>query len=321
MSTVSRAGIVTAGSLWTVSLGLVDVVVVGSLNLDTTVLVPRLPAPGETVLGTGHFTDTGGKGANQAVAAARLGARTAMVGMVGDDPAGARLLSVLEEAGVGIAGVGTTGESGSGIAVITVDDAGENSIVVDPGANALVTVDHVERHAGMLADAGVVLAQLEIPTEAVSAAARLAGGTFILNPAPAAILPIEVMARIDILVPNATEAALLSGMPEPGSVEQAAEVAAGIRGPGTVVITLGADGAVVVSHGSVRHIPAPEVTAVDPTAAGDAFCGGLAQALAGGAELLEAVEWAVRCGAVTTTRLGAQAALPTREEVEGMETR
>lgn len=301
------------------TLAAVDIAVVGSLNLDTTVRVAHLPRPGETVLGDGHFTDTGGKGANQAVAAARLGSRVAMIGSVGDDPAGATLRAALADEGVDVAGVGAIAGAGSGMAVITVDAAGENMIVVDPAANGRLTADHVARHAAVVGGAAVVLVQLEVPVAAVVAAADAVTGRLVLNPAPAAPLPAGLLARVDVLVPNATELATLTGGPVPDGIDEAVAAARALRGPAAVVVTLGARGAVVVDGDRALHVPAPRVRAVDPTAAGDAFCGGLADALGRGADLDEAVRWAVRCGAITATRWGAQSSLPTRADVEGWE--
>ena len=292
-----------------------DVAVVGSLNLDTTVRVPRLPAPGETVLGAGRAIDTGGKGANQAVAAARLGRTTAMVGAVGPDPAGDLLIAALEDEGVETGAV-LRSALPSGVAHITVDDAGENMIVVDPGANGALAPDDVAAAAEVIVEASVTLVQLEIPLPAVEQVAALAS-RLILNPAPARPLSPGLVTAAEVIVPNATELALLAGGPEPGTPTEAAEAAMLL--PGAVVVTLGAEGAVVVDEGSWEHVPAPVVDAVDPTAAGDAFCGGLADALVGNASLLEAVRWAVRCGAVAATRPGAQASLPTREDVLALE--
>jgi len=295
-----------------------DVAVVGSLNLDTTVRVPRLPEPGETILGGGAATDTGGKGANQAVAAARLGRRVAMVGAVGDDAAAARLRIALEEAGVAVAHLVTV-DGPTGSAFIAVDDAGENMIVVDPGANAALAPEHLP--GDELAAAAITLVQHEIPAATVAAAVALAGGDVILNPAPARPVPAAVLAGVAVLVPNSTELAVLAGGDAPASPGEAAALAATLTGPGAVVVTLGADGAVVVEDGSVTHVAAPRIDAVDPTAAGDAFCGGLADALVGGASLVDAVRWAVLAGAVTATRRGAQSSLPTRDEVEELEGR
>ncbi|MBU1492785.1 MAG: ribokinase [Actinobacteria bacterium] len=293
-----------------------EIVVVGSLNLDTTVRVARLPQPGESVLGQGHFSDTGGKGANQAVAAARLGGTVAMIGKVGADAAGARLLQSLREAGVSIDAVGKSAEAATGLALITVDERGENMIVVSPGANAALLPSDVRDAAGILEAATVTLLQLEIRTDTVAEAAALSGGTVILNPAPARALETRVLARVDVLIPNRTELAVLTGSPEPRTVEDAARLASTIEGPRAVIVTLGADGALLVEGGEAVHVPAVPVEPIDPTGAGDAFCAGVADALVRGSTREEAVRWAVRCGAAATLRWGAQAALPTREDVE-----
>ena len=295
-----------------------EIAVVGSLNLDTTLRVPRLPLPGETVLGTGRFSDTGGKGANQAVAAARLGRSVAMVGAVGDDDAGVALLRSLVEAGVDTSAVGVLDGIGSGMAVISVADTAENTIVVDPGANGALDPQQVRRAAEILSTAAVTLAQLEVPIGAVATAAVLTGGRFVLNPAPAGPIPADILERVSVLVPNASELGVLAGDAAPGGADEAARMAQAVRGPGAVVVTLGADGAVVVEGRRVVHVPAPSVVAVDPTAAGDAFCGGLADGLVRGLDLVDAVRWAVRCGAVAATRWGAQASLPNRGDVEAL---
>lgn len=288
---------------------------VGSLNLDTTARVGRLPLPGETVLGTGHATDTGGKGANQAVAAARLGRRVAMVGRVGDDDAGRHLAAVLAAEGVDVAGVSVDDTAPTGMAFITVDAGGENMIVVSPGANAAMTIRDLERVGELIADTTVLLLQLEIPLEVVHHAAALCRGTVILNPAPAAELTAELLENVDVLVPNRTELATLTGREQAADTGEIAaqlellEVAVGI-------VTLGADGALVRTADAITHVPAPVVEAVDATAAGDAFCGALADAIATGSDPLSAATWAVRAGAIAATRHGAQRALPTRSEVE-----
>lgn len=292
-----------------------DITVVGSLNLDTTAQVARLPKPGETVLGSGHFSDTGGKGANQAVAAARLGRSVSMLGAVGNDDAGQRLLRALLTDGVNVDAISRSSEP-TGIALITVDESGENTIVVSPGANGAYTVDDLDE--GQLQAASVVLAQLEIPIPTVTAAATQAS-RFLLNPAPAQPLSAELLAATEVLIPNSTEAALIAGVVEPATPDEAVDVARLIEGPDAVVVTLGALGAVVVEGSSAVAIAAPKIEAVDPTAAGDAFCAALADALVGDATLVEAARWAVRAGAVTATRWGAQAALPSREDVESME--
>jgi ribokinase len=287
------------------------IIVVGSLNHDTTARVSRLPVPGETVMGTGHFTDTGGKGANQAVAAARLGAPVAMVGRVGDDAAGAGLLEALDDAGVNRDGVRVDAAVPTGAAFITVDDEGENTIVVSPGANAAMVPSDLDDVG--LEDAAVVLAQLEVPMPVVQAAAERANGLFVLNPAPAAVLSRTILDRVDVLVPNRTELSLLT-QSHGDSLDALAEASVGI-GVRTVVVTLGARGALVVDGGHTHHVPAPVIEAVDPTAAGDAFCAALAVMLSEGQSVVEAVEFAVKAGAVAATRPGAQGSLPFRNEL------
>ncbi len=293
-----------------------EIAVVGSLNLDTTMRVPRLPEPGETVLGTGPLEDTGGKGANQAVAAARLGRSVAMVGMVGEDEAGRRLLAALTDAGVSVDTVAVAGAGASGAALITVAADGENTIVVDPGANGEFGPEAFSAAAATVAEADLVLLQLEIPMRTVAAAVAAATGTVVLNPAPAAKIPETTLKRVDVLVLNATELSRLASGPVPTSVDEAADLARRLAGPEAVVVTLGAAGAVVLDGAATTHVPAPRVEAVDPTAAGDAFCAGLADAIVRGDPLVGAVRWAVHCGAVAATRWGAQASLPSAAEVQ-----
>jgi ribokinase len=289
------------------------IVVVGSLNLDLVVRVERLPGPGETVSGGDVFRNPGGKGANQAVAAARLGRRVAMVGRVGGDDAGRELLASLEADGVDTAQMRAVDGVPSGAAFIAVSGDGENQIVVSPGANTRLGADDVAAAAAALRAAAVTLVQLEVPLQAVAAAVRAAGGPVVLNPAPVRALPAELLGEVDVLVPNRVELAQLARGPMPQTVEEAAALA-GRLPTRAVVVTLGADGALVVEDGDAAHVPAVPVRPVDTTAAGDAFCGGLADALAGGAGLQDAARWAVRVAAAACTRPGAQASLPTPEE-------
>ncbi len=291
-----------------------DIVVIGSINRDLTVVTASLPKPGETVMGRRHYSGGGGKGANQAVAAARLGSRVAMVGRVGDDEHGTTLRTALQDEGIDVAGIGVDPELPSGLAVITVDDNAENTIVVSPGANARLSPEHLDSE--LVAGAQVVLAQLEIPLETVSAAARIATGIFVLNPAPAQQLPDELLAGVDILVPNRPELSVLTGRDEPITVEAATAAAASLRHGGPTVVTLGAAGALVVEGDERVLVPAPVVDPVDPTGAGDAFCGALAVSLSRGTDLVDAVTMAVVAGALATTRPGAQSAMPTALEVE-----
>jgi ribokinase len=294
-----------------------EVAVVGSLNLDLVVRVARLPGPGETVSGDDVFRNPGGKGANQAVAAARLGRRVAMVGCVGDDDAGRDLLGSLAADAVDTSQVRVVNGVPSGTALITVSEFGENQIVVSPGANARLTPDDVAAAGPALAAAAVTLLQLEVPLETVAAAARAATGTVVLNPAPVRALPQALLGEVDVLVPNRVELAQLAGGPLPETVE-AAVALAGRLAARAVVVTLGADGALVVEHGQASHVPAVPVTAVDTTAAGDAFCGGLADALATGATLQDAARRAVRVAAAACLHRGAQASLPTPAELRAL---
>ena len=299
-----------------------EVAVVGSANLDLVVEVETVPVAGETVLGGDLRRIPGGKGANQAVAASRLGRRVAMIGRVGDDDAGAMLRAAMESAGVDTACLLATGDTPSGTALIAVGADGDNAIVVSPGANGRLSYADVESAAGVLAAAKVVLLQLEVPLEAVSAAVRCAQGTVVLNPAPApaAMLPSDLLDRVDVIVPNQTELATMAGhagLSPIGGVgpETAVALARGL--PITAaVVTLGAAGAMVVTPTDATHVPAPAVVPVDTTAAGDAFCGALADALVGGADLVDATRWAVRVGAAATLRHGAQPSLPTRADIE-----
>ncbi|MEU6779400.1 ribokinase [Nonomuraea angiospora] len=290
-----------------------DVVVVGSANADLVVQVDRHPAPGETVLGSELAVHPGGKGANQAVAAARLGARVALLGRVGADGHGRLLRESLERDGVDLGHLRDTAAS-SGIAMIAVGPQGDNSIIVAPGANARLTEGDVLDAAPLLRSAPVVSLQLEIPLPAVLAAARLARRA-VLNLSPAVPVPDELLALCDPLVVNEHEAALLLGAPgEPD--RQARELLA--RGPRSVVITLGADGAVVAEDGAVHAVPSPRVAAVDTTGAGDAFTGALAWRLAAGEPLTRAATFAARVGAAAVRRAGAQDSYPTMAEMEDL---
>lgn len=290
------------------------VAVVGSCNVDFVVPVPKLPGPGETVLGGDHLRFPGGKGANQSVAAAKLGSRVAFVGCVGDDSLAPTIVSALDGVGVDTSWLRRVPDVPSGIALITVAEDGENTIAVSPGANARVAPADIEAAAPVLSGAAVTLVQLEISLDAVTAAVRAAGGRVVLNPAPARELPADLLASVDVLVPNRSELGVLARAPEPSTPDEAAALAATLAGPRAVVVTLGADGALVVEGGKATHVPATEVTAVDTTGAGDAFCGALADGLARGENLVAAAEWAVRVAGVSTTRWGAQSS-PTRAEL------
>ena len=266
----------------------IDVVVIGSINRDLTIYVPRHPGEGETVLGSGHHWANGGKGANQAVAAARMGAQVALIGAVGDDSHGQALVDSLQAEGIDTTGVRVEHGHQTGLAVITVDSKAENTIVVSPGANLALEPEALSAHEETIADARVVLCQLEIPVETVAAAADMANGMFFLNPAPAAEIPDRLMGRVDILAPNRSELAHLAGR-DADDDETLVAAAANLDPPGATIVTLGAEGALIVKQPDVMRIPAPTVDAVDPSAAGDAFCGTVAAGLASGLDLEEAL--------------------------------
>lgn len=297
------------------------VVVVGSLNLDLVVGLQRMPSPGETVFGDRLERFAGGKGLNQAVAAARAGARVAMVGAVGSDDAGAWLHGLVT--GEGIDGSQVRTVSGpSGTAIIEVDPTGMNRIVVVAGANAVVDAGHVEQAIAQVDEVAVVLVQHEVPGDAVRAAMRAGrsrGAITILNPAPARDLGDVDPADVDLLVPNEHEAAHLTGLPTQ-ELEQAQAAAERLRGAGfgTVVITRGASGVAWAGASGTGSMPAFPVTAVDTVAAGDAFCGGLAAALADGHPLGHALRIASAAGALAASASGAVPSLPSRSEIEAL---
>jgi ribokinase len=295
-------------------------VVVGSINLDLTFRTPHLPRPGETVLGRPLLQGHGGKGANQAVMAAKLGGRVTMVGRVGADAFGAAALANLRDHGIESAFVVTDPGRPTGVAAIIVDDAGQNCIVVAPGANAAVSAEDVGVAAAAIRTAAWVLAQLETPTEATLAAFELARSVSVatlLNPAPAAELPDELLSLCDLCVPNETELARLTGLPV-GTLEEVERAAEELRrrGPRAVVVTRGEHGALIVDGSGSAAVPAPAVRAIDASGAGDAFIGALAVALAEGRPLREAAVWACAAAAISATRPGTQASFPGRAEVD-----
>jgi ribokinase len=289
------------------------VVVVGSANMDLVGLAPRLPRPGETVLGDGFVMTPGGKGANQAIAAARAGGRTMFLGAIGSDAFGVTINARLTAAGVDTSGVRTS-YGQSGVAVIMVDRAGENAILVAPGANSSFSrLTEPERAA--IADADVLVCQLEIPVATVTEAmgvARGAGTRTVLNAAPARELPAELLDNVDLLVVNEVEAGAVSGR---GEIDVPALLALVPR----VVLTLGGAGSRYADRdGTDEVVPAYAVPVADTTAAGDAFTGALAVAWGEGRPLVEAVRWANAAGAVCVRSLGASNALPTRDEIDAL---
>jgi len=296
------------------------VVVFGSINMDLVARTPRLPAPAETITGYEFFTAPGGKGANQAVAAARLNCHTKMVGRVGGDAFGAELRQNLAQAGVETNPIRTDAETSSGVAIIAVDDSAQNNIIIIPGANGRIDQTDVDRLAQHLDQAAVLLLQLEIPLPAVRAAAELAhrhNVTVMLDPAPARDLPPNLYSLIDIITPNEVEAAQLVGFAVKTRDDglQAAQTLRE-RGVKTAIIKMGALGVVYATATGTGFLPAFKIKAVDTTAAGDAFNGGLAAALAQGLPLPEAVRWGAAAGALSATKIGAQPSMPPRTEFD-----
>lgn len=279
--------------------GMPTVTVVGSINLDLVATCPRLPRPGETVLATDLARYPGGKGANQALAASRAGAAVTLLGAVGDDPEADAALSLLRDSDVDLSRL-ITSPAPTGTALITVDERGENQIVVVPGANATLVADQVDASG-----ADVVLCQLEIPHEAVVAACRTATGLFCVNAAPARPLGAEVLDRADVIIVNESEREALS--------DELAETSA------LVVVTLGAAGAKAYRSGRLAAEAAPpDVDPVDTVGAGDAFCGAFVTALGRGSGVATALSWGCAAGALATTRPGAQPSLPTAADIEGI---
>ncbi|MEJ5907700.1 ribokinase [Pseudomonas kermanshahensis] len=297
------------------------VVVVGSLNMDLVARAQRLPRAGETLPGEAFFTAPGGKGANQAVAVARLGGGVAMVGNVGDDAYGQQLRKALEREGVDCQAVSVCQGVSSGVALITVDAASQNCIVIIPGGNGLLTPQSVQRFDKLLQAADVIICQLEVPAETVAwalARGHELGKRVILNPAPATgPLPSTWFGHIDYLTPNESEAEALTGITV---TDQGSALRAGERllqlGAGKVIITLGAQGALLVTAQGHQHFPAPVVQPVDTTAAGDTFVGGFAAALVRGLEEGEAIAFGQRAAALSVTRVGAQPSIPYLSELQ-----
>jgi ribokinase len=302
-----------------------SIVVVGSLNADLVVGVSHFPSPGETLSGDRFDVFPGGKGGNQAAAVARLGARVAMVGQVGADSQGAWLRQSLAETGADVSLVSVDERVSSGVALITTDATGQNTIVVVAGANGTFEPARLGVATARLKAARVVLLQLEIPlptVERAAAEARAAGAMVLLDPAPARVIPDQLLALASIVTPNETELAMLAGGHVAGmrTDDDIDAMARGlvVRGAANVVVKLGERGARLVTREASRHYAAPQVTAIDTTAAGDAFGGALAVALAEGTRLEDAIPFACAAGAASVTRAGAQPSMPTRAEVEAL---
>ena len=303
---------------------MVRVVVVGSANVDFVVQTPHIPSPGETVLGHNFVMTMGGKGANQAVGVARLGAEVTFVARVGQDVFGDQCLAAYRTEGIDTRFVSRDADEATGVALIAVAADGENSITVASGANMRLLPEHVQMAEGAFEGADVLVMQLEVPVQTALAAAQLAaqhGVHVVLNPAPAQKLSSELLALVDVLTPNRIELAMLLGVSEAEitalSDAQLAERALSL-GVSNAVITLGAEGALVADATGAQRVPPFAVTPVDTTAAGDAFNAGLAVALGRGEPLTAAARYGAACGALATTKIGAQPSLPRAPEVAAL---
>ena len=291
------------------------VVVIGSANIDLVSSVASLPVPGETVLGNSFIKTPGGKGANQAVAASKLGGEVSFVGCIGSDQEGEILRSSLKNANVNCDFLISRPEVSTGNAMIGVDAEGNNSIIVNSGANNALTQEDIVAAKEIVESAQVVLMQLEISTKCLEVAVEMASGIKILNPAPVVDISKKLLEKIDVLIPNRIELARLSNKE---SFENLDELEAAAKGLGiqTVIVTLGSTGALLVSDKQTELISSPAVESVDTTGAGDAFCGSMAESLSRGLSFLESVEYSVTAGALSTTTYGAQISMPTRSEVD-----
>ena len=296
------------------------IVIVGSANTDMVISADHFPLPGETLMGTNFMTNFGGKGANQAVAAARMGGQTVFIGKVGNDNFGTSIISNLESEGINVSHLYTTQKTSTGVALITTIPSGENSIIVNAGANGQLTADDVRDSEEVIAEAGTVLMQLETPVAALTEAAKLGkkhGAFTVLNPAPASPLSHELLENIDLLIPNETEASSISGV-EIKDESTAMEAISAIQGMGVknVIITVGSKGAIAKVDGKMIMVPAFKVKAIDTTAAGDTFCGALCVALSEGKDIEAAIRFGNKASSVSVTRKGAQLSIPQRKELE-----
>jgi ribokinase len=297
-----------------------SIVVIGSSNTDMVIKTDHLPVPGETIIGGEFFIYPGGKGANQAVAAARLGGQVSFIANIGDDIFGRQSVELIKAEGIDISGLVIEPNRASGVALISVDKNGENCIAVAPGSNATLFPQTLHQSLPILDGAAIVLMQLETPLETINYVAGLCktnGITMILNPAPACALPEALFPNISIITPNEKEAEMLTGI-KVADEASAAEAAIVLKnkGVGIVIITMGKQGALVVTDEYVKMIPSLVVNAIDSTGAGDVFNGALAVAIAERKELTEAVKFACNAAAISVTRLGAQSSAPGRKEME-----
>lgn len=297
-----------------------NIIVIGSCNTDMVIKVDRLPVPGETVIGDSFMMNPGGKGANQAVAAARLNGNVYFIAKTGNDLFGRRSVELYEDEGIHVGNIYSDSSLPSGVALITVDTNGENSIAVASGANKSLSPDDIRQAQSVIEKGDILLMQLEIPIETVEYAAQLAsekGIKVILNPAPACSLPATLLKNLYMIIPNETEAEMLSGIKVTDweSVQKAADTISR-KGVDIVVITMGAKGAFVKENDNYYRVSVPPVKALDTTAAGDTFCGALCVALSENMKVLDAVKFACKCASITVTRMGAQSSLPYRKEID-----
>ena len=295
------------------------IVVVGSTNMDMVVKANHIPVSGETILGGDFFMNPGGKGANQAVTVARLGGNTAFITKVGSDIFGKQAIQLFDDEGIDITGVLSDPTTPSGVALITVDEFGENSIVVASGANANLKPRDVEKSLDKIGDCEILLLQLEIPMDAVAFSVEYAnanGIKVILNPAPENSQVARLFPKIDVITPNRYEAEMLTGI-KVTDLDTAKKAAQFLHTQGvkSIVITLGSKGAILYHENEFHIIPAIPCKAIDTTAAGDVFCGALAVAIAEGKDMLSAVQFACKAAAISVTRMGAQSSIPNRNEL------
>lgn len=295
------------------------IVVIGSCNTDMVVKANRLPVPGETILGGTFYMNPGGKGANQAISASRLGAEVTFISKIGYDLFGLQALEIYKSEKINTEFIFTDQKSPSGVALISVDSFGENSIIVAPGASRSLSPEDIDKARNKIIEADILLMQLEVPLQTVEYAASLAyqyGKKVILNPAPASFLSDDFLSHVHTILPNRIEAEMLSGIKvtDIHSAHRAA-LAIGKKGIENVVITLGKDGAYVKEKDNYTMIPAKEVETIDTTGAGDVFCGAFSVRLSEGHSLTESVKFANAAAAIAVTRIGAQSAIPYRMEV------
>lgn len=303
-------------------MGSKNILVLGSTNTDMTIKSARLPVPGETIIGKGFMMTPGGKGANQAVAAARLGGKVTFITKTGNDLFGSQSVELFRDENINTDYIMSDPENPSGVALISVDSFGENCIIVEPGANGNLKPEDIYKAKSVIASADILLVQLEIPIDTVTEAIKIAasnGVKVILNPAPAQFLPDDLLRNVSIIIPNRSEAEIISGIKVTDwkSARKAADIIYS-KGVETVIITLSANGALLKTSSATLEIYAPKVDAVDTTAAGDTFCGALAVALSEGEDIVDAVKFANTCASVTITKMGAQISIPYRAEIESL---